>query len=125
MICLVANPDVPSIRNAQKLLARIQQLGASGERVRLVLNRAAEPSLIAPAQIESALGRQIDHTFPSNYKIVSAALNSGVPLALSGNTDLATQFDEFTRRILDTPVESKPDSKSTAKRQLSRIASMW
>jgi len=125
-ICLVANPDVPSIRNAQKLLARIQQLGASGERVRLLLNRAAEPSLIAPAQIESALGHSIDHSFPSDYKVVSAALNSGVPLALSGNSDVATQFDRFTRRLIEAPMQTNPDgaTKSTTKR-LSRIASMW
>ena len=29
--------------------------------------------------------------FPSDYKTVSAALNSGVPLALTGNTPLAIQ----------------------------------
>ena len=38
---LVANPDVPSVRNAQRLLDRVRQLGACGERVRVLLNRAA------------------------------------------------------------------------------------
>src|SRR4029079_6015877 len=37
-IGLVANPDVPSIRNAQRLLDRIRQMGASPDRVRLLLN---------------------------------------------------------------------------------------
>lgn len=124
-ICLVANPDVPSIRNAQKLLARIEQLGASGERVRLLLNRAAEPWLIAPSQIESALGHPIDHTFPSNYRVVSAALNSGVPLALSGNTDLAAQFDRFTRRVLDSRIEPQDVPPKSRAMRLSRIASLW
>ena len=32
---LVANPDVPSIRNSQRLLERVRQLGACGERVRV------------------------------------------------------------------------------------------
>ena len=36
---LVANPDVPSVRNAQRLLDRVRQLGAGGDRVRLLLNR--------------------------------------------------------------------------------------
>ena len=40
-IFLVANPDVPSIRNSQRLLDRVRQLGACGERVRVLLNRAA------------------------------------------------------------------------------------
>ena len=100
-IGLVANPDVPSIRNAQRLLDRVRQMGASPDRVRLLLNRAAEPFPIPPAQIEAAVGHPIDHMFPSDYKTVSAALNSGVPLALTGNTPLAAQFDSFTRRMLD------------------------
>ncbi len=71
---LVANPDVPSIRNAQRLLDRVRQLGACGERVRVLLNRAAEPYPIPPKQIEGALGHPIHHTFPSDYKTVSTAL---------------------------------------------------
>ena len=80
-IFLVANPDVPSVRNAQRLLDRIGQLGASGDRVRVLLNRAAEPYPIPPQQIESALGHPISQIFLSDYKTVSTALNSGVPLA--------------------------------------------
>ena len=100
-IFLVANPDVPSIRNSQRLLDRVRQLGACGERVRILLNRAAEPYPIPPKQIEGALGHPIHHTFPSDYKTVSTALNSGVPLALTGDSDIATQFDHFTRQILE------------------------
>lgn len=123
-IYLVANPDVPSIRNAQRLLERIAQLGACGDRVRILLNRAAEPYPIPPAQIENALGRPIDQMFPSDYKTVSTALNSGVPLALTGNTDIASQFDRFTRRILDPATEPATASpRSTF--GLQRIASMW
>src|SRR5204862_3195513 len=58
---LVANPDVPSVRNAQRLLDRVRQLGACGERVRILLNRAAEPYPIPPKQIENALGHPIHH----------------------------------------------------------------
>ena len=52
-------PDVPSVRNAQRLLDRVRQLGACGERVRVLLNRAAEPYPIPPKQIEGALGHPI------------------------------------------------------------------
>jgi pilus assembly protein CpaE len=123
---LVANPDVPSVRNAQRLLDRIRQLGACGERVRVLLNRAAEPYPIPPKQIEGALGHPIHHTFPSDYKTVSTALNSGVPLALTGNSDLATQFDSFTRLILDP--NASATSAAANKRGLlglERIASLW
>jgi len=123
---LVANPDVPSVRNAQKLLERVRELGASGDRVRLLLNRAAEPFPIAPKQIETALGHPVHHTFPSDYKTVSAALNSGIPLAQAGNSELATQFDHFTRRVLDPNVDLA--TAAPQKRNLlgfEKLASLW
>jgi len=122
---LVANPDVPSVRNAQRLLDRVRQLGACGERVRVLLNRAAEPYPIPPKQIEAALGHPIHHTFPSDYKTVSTALNSGVPLALAGNSEIAGQFDRFTRRILDPTVEPPVEPTKRNLLGLERIASLW
>jgi pilus assembly protein CpaE len=126
-IFMVANPDVPSVRNAQRLLERVRQLGACGERVRVLLNRAAEPYPIPPKQIEGALGHPIHHTFPSDYKTVSNALNSGVPLALTGNSDIAAQFDHFTRQILDpeTGMPAQPQQQKRKLPGLERLASIW
>jgi pilus assembly protein CpaE len=125
-IFMVANPDVPSVRNAQRLLERVRQLGACGERLRVLLNRAAEPYPIPPKQIEGALGHPIHHTFPSDYKTVSTALNSGVPLALTGNSDIAAQFDHFTRQIIN-PEAGAPASQPGRRKLpgLERLASIW
>ena len=41
-IFVVANPDVPSVRNAQRLVDRVRQLGVGGERIRILLNRASD-----------------------------------------------------------------------------------
>jgi Flp pilus assembly CpaE family ATPase len=124
---LVATPDVASVRNAQRLIERLRQLGVAGERVRLLLNRAAEPYPIPPKQIEAAVGHPIYHTFPSDYILVSTALNSGVPLALTGDSELARQFDRFTRSIFE-PNASTPVAASSAPHNrlgLGRIASFW
>src|SRR5580765_7388839 len=43
LMCLVATPDVPSVRNTQRLLDRVRQLGARGDRTRILLNRTSEP----------------------------------------------------------------------------------
>jgi pilus assembly protein CpaE len=125
-ICLVANPDVPCVRNAQRLLERIGQMGACADRVKVLLNRAAAPYPIPPAQIESTLGHRIDHRFVSDYRTVSTALNSGVPLTMTGNTELAAQFDLFTRRIIDPSAEA-PAEPAAARSAfgLNRIASLW
>jgi pilus assembly protein CpaE len=125
---LVANPDVASVRNAQRLLERVRQLGVGGERVRLLLNRAAEPFPIPPQQIESAVGHPIHHTFPSDYGIVSSALNSGVPIALSGSSELATQFDRFTRAIIEpaaAPAKAPAAPSGRGLLGFGRIASFW
>ena len=99
-IFVVANPDVPSVRNAQRLVDKVRQLGVGGERVRILLNRASDQHMIGQKQIETALGYGIHHTFPSDYKTVSTALNSGVPLSLTNNSEIAAQFDSFTRHII-------------------------
>jgi pilus assembly protein CpaE len=123
---LVANPDVPSVRNAQRLLDRVRQLGACGERARILLNRAAEPCPIPHRQIESALGHPIHHVFASDYKTVSTALNSGVPLSLTGDSEIAQQFDTFTRRIIEPENGAAPEQNAKRSRlSIDRIASMW
>jgi pilus assembly protein CpaE len=106
-IFLVTNPDVPSIRNAQRLVERVRQLGAGSERIKILLNRVSENHLIAPKQIETALGYGIHHSFSSDYRAVSTALNSGVPLALTNSTEIANQFDSFTRQLVGMAEEAK------------------
>jgi pilus assembly protein CpaE len=122
---LVANPDVPSVRNAQRLLDRVRQLGAAGDRIRFLLNRAAEPFPIPRKQIEGAVGHPIHHTFPSDYKVVSTALNSGVPLTLSGASDIATQFESFIRGVLEIDAAAAPNADKRPRTGLEKLASLW
>ena len=78
----------------------MRQLGAGSERVKVLLNRTSDQLLIAPKQIETALGYSIHHSFKSDYRTVSTALNSGVPLALANDSDIASEFSTFTRQLL-------------------------
>ena len=110
-VYLVTNPDVPSIRNAQRLVDRVRQLGAGSERVKILLNRTSENLLITPQQIETALGYAIHHSFTSDYRAVSTALNSGVPLTLSNGCVIASEFDSFTKQFLGVMPEAKEPEK--------------
>ena len=103
LLFLVANPDIPSIRNTQRVADRMKQLGAGEDRIRILLNRTSDQPLIAPKQIEDAIGHPIHHAFHSDYNTVSAALNAGVPVALSNRSALATQFVHFTRALAGLP----------------------
>ena len=109
-IFLVTNPDVPSIRNAQRLVERVRQLGAGSERIKILLNRASDQHLIQPKQIETALGYGIHHTFGSDYRTVSTALNSGVPLTTTNHSEIAAQFDSFTRHLVGMHEDAKPEA---------------
>ena len=40
---------------------------------------------------------------------VSTALNSGVPLALTNHSEIAAQFDSFTRHLVGIADEVKPE----------------
>lgn len=107
-IYLVANPDVPSIRNTQRVIERMTQLGAGRNRVSVLLNRTSDQQLIAPKQIESALGYSIHHAFASDYSAVANALNAGVPLTLTNHSELSGQFSRFTRSMLNLPPQAEP-----------------
>ena len=124
LIGVVTNPDVPSIRHTQRVLERLNELGAL-DRVRVMLNRSAEPHPIPLSQIESAIGHKVDLTFPSDYRTVATALNTGVPLTFSDESLLADQFRKLTQLIVDptTPVKSLNKKKGPIPFQ--RIASFW
>jgi pilus assembly protein CpaE len=108
-VYLVANPDVASIRNAHRLVDRFEQLGAGKDRLRILLNRMSEQHQIAPKQIETTLGHSLHMMFPSDYSVVSAAMNSGVPLTLTNHSELAAQFASFTRDIVKPGGTAAPE----------------
>ena len=106
---LVANPDVASIRNTRRLVDRTRQMGAGHERVRIILNRMSDNPAFAPDQLEEVIGRPVDQGFPEDYRTVSDALNSGVPLTTTNNTELAAMFGRFTRKLAGSGPSVKSD----------------
>jgi pilus assembly protein CpaE len=122
-IYLVANPDVASIRNAHRLVDRFEQLGAGKDRLRILLNRMSEQHQIGPKQIETTLGHSLHMMFPSDYSVVSAAMNSGVPLTLTNHSELAAQFNRFTREIVNP--NSTTEAPEEAGRQRSAFLGLF
>lgn len=109
---LVANPDIPSVRNTQRLVDQLARMGVGAKPLRVLLNRTSDQTMIGPEQIEQVIGQKVHAEFPSDYATVSAALNAGVPLTLSNHSELAAKFSRFTRQIAGvesgaTQVEAK------------------
>lgn len=102
LVLLVANPDVPCLRHLQRLSDALRLAGVAPERVRIVLNRTSETSLLPVPQIEKVLSRQIDFQVSSDYRTVAAAVNTGVPMSSLRETGLHTQIDSMARTIIGT-----------------------
>jgi Flp pilus assembly CpaE family ATPase len=114
---------VPSIRNARRLIECIAEMGFTGDRVRVLLNRAAEPYPIPFDEMEEALGTPINLTIPSDYKSVATALNAGVPLTFGSNADIATQFGRLVGSILNPSASLEPARPRKAAFRFPRFAS--
>ncbi len=76
----------------------------------------SEQNQIGPKQIEATLGHSLHMMFPSDYSVVSAAMNSGVPLTLTNHSELAAQFERFTRQIINphAPAEAEEPAREKA-----------
>jgi pilus assembly protein CpaE len=99
VVMLVANPDVPCLRNLQRLVDAVKLAGVSAERLRVVLNRSSEYGVMSTAQIERVLGLRIDYSVASDYRTVASAVNSGVPVSALRPSELHPQFDALARAL--------------------------
>jgi len=98
-ILLVANPDVPCLRNLQRLIDAVKASGVPGERLQIVLNRASEFGVLSTAQIERVLGLNISYSVNSDYRTVASAVNSGVPVSALRASELNAQLDTIARAL--------------------------
>ena len=88
---LVTEMTVPGLKHARHLANVIQQRLPDGPKLEVIVNRF-EQRLFGPglrrADIEQALGDSLAATVPNNYRLVSEAIDRGVPLdeVKAGNT---------------------------------------
>jgi pilus assembly protein CpaE len=109
-IMLVANPDVPCLRNLQRLIDAVKTAGVPGERLQIVLNRASEFGVLSTAQIERVLGLNINFSVNSDYRTVASAVNSGVPVSSLRASEINSQLDAVARSIAGFPEAARPKS---------------
>jgi pilus assembly protein CpaE len=115
LVVLVANPDVPCLRNLQRLLDAVRLAGVSADQLRVLLNRSSDHDGLSVSQIESVLGLTLDWRIPSDYRTVSSAITSGVPVRSLRGGELVRHFEAVARAIggdvYETP--ESPESSTT------------
>jgi pilus assembly protein CpaE len=91
IILTVLSLEITSIKNMRLFLEVADQLGYERDKVRLLLNRADSTLGIRVADVESSIGRKVDHTIVSDGRSVVYALNRGVPFVLSNREAQVSQ----------------------------------
>jgi pilus assembly protein CpaE len=117
--------EITNIKNIRLFLDVADQLGYTGDKLRLVLNRADSAYGIRVVDVENSIGRKIDHTVVSDGRTVVYALNRGVPFVWSNKQAQVSQDVLNIARAIagvaqvsapaPAPVEARP---ATAKKSL-------
>jgi pilus assembly protein CpaE len=108
LVVLVANPDVPCLRNLQRLLDAVRLAGVSTAQLRVLLNRTSDHDSVSVAQIESVLSVALDWRVPSDYRSVSAAITSGVPVRAIRAGELVRHIEAVARAIGGEAYDAPP-----------------
>jgi pilus assembly protein CpaE len=91
VILTMLSLEITSIKNMRLFLEVAEQLGYDQDKVKLVLNRADSSLGIRVSDVESSIGRKVDHTIVSDGRSVVYALNRGVPFFLSNREAQVSQ----------------------------------
>jgi len=106
-IIIVANQELATVKGASRLAASLRQR-YGGERIKVVVSRSDRQADIGQGDVERAIGSEIDHTFPSDYRHALQALNKGRPLALDNHNDLSASFKSFAVKLTGGQPEREP-----------------
>jgi pilus assembly protein CpaE len=103
-LVLVAAPDVPSVRAAQKEVDVLAVLAGPHQRRHFVLNRADERAGLSVADIEATVGMLVDVSVPSS-RAVPLSVNQGSPLVASDpRSSVSRALVKLVNRFADQTV---------------------
>jgi pilus assembly protein CpaE len=97
-IVVVANQELATVRSAGRMAATLRQRYGQ-HRLSLVLTRTDRRAEIGHEDVQRAVGLEIRHTFPSDYRIALQAMNKGRPVVLDNHNQLSGAFASFAREL--------------------------
>jgi pilus assembly protein CpaE len=118
VILTVLTLEITNIKNIRLFLEVAEQLGY-GDRLKLVLNRADSAFGIRVADVETSVGRKIDHQVVSDGRTVVYALNRGVPFVWSNSqAPVSEDILKISRALVnDEPSVNAQDGERPAQRK--------
>jgi len=119
LILIVTQLDLPSLRNAVRLMQYFKRRQGLYDKVRVVVNRMGlDENAISLNKALETLDREIFATIPNDYATMVEARNNGVPLVTQAPKARVTKAIMQLVQSLDGPpdLEDKPDEKKPARK---------
>jgi pilus assembly protein CpaE len=116
VVLLVAQLDLPNLRNVVRLLKSFEAIDGLREKVKVVLNRTGlDNETIRLKKAEDTIGKEFFWQVPNDYRLMIEVRNNGVPLIEKAPRAKITQsLVEMTKAISGEAEESSPDEPGSA-----------
>jgi pilus assembly protein CpaE len=108
-IMIVTTPEIPAIKDAKLFLEVTEALEYERERIMFVLNKADKRINIRAEDIEANIKYSIEGQLPLDERVVTTAVNQGVPYILGDKNSILSQA---TIRLGDHLFQSLNDDNS-------------
>ncbi len=117
---LVTQLDLPSLRNAVRLLQFFDGLDTFGDRVQVVINRLGlEDAQISLGKALETLGREISFEVPNDYATMVDSRNNGIPLIQKApKAKLTKAIEKIARAFDDAPQQTAPEEDKKGRKGL-------
>jgi pilus assembly protein CpaE len=121
-VLLITQLDLPSLRNAVRLMQFIDHKEGLAEKVKVVINRLGlEDSQISLAKALETLGREVFAQIPNDYAVMVEARNNGIPLILqSPKGRLTRSINQLAAAISasEVSIDERPEDAKKSRKGL-------
>ncbi len=131
-ILLIAQPNLPSLKNASRFINLTESLNYEERKIWLVLNGVTDSKGFSVKKITNILKRSVIMTIPDDRTLVSAAANRGKPLVMGATQKqpVSRSLQKLAKRIAqqlggkqDGDAKNKVDDKPKTTGMLGRLFS--
>jgi len=121
-VLLITHLSVPSLRSMQRTLGLCRRLGYAENKLCVVVNRYQSADVLPLKDAEELLKWPIFWHLPNDYRLSSAALTKGVPVAMEdAGSKLAKSYRDLAIKLGGAAVEKAADTASGDRRNSSLI----
>ena len=99
-IVLVTHLSVAALRSTQRTINLCRRLGYPNEKLCVVVNRFQSGEVLSVADAEDVLKAEVFFKLPNDWRVASAALTNGVPVAeFEPSSKLAWAFNQLAAKL--------------------------